>query len=199
MKSTTASGIPNNDHPVRRWTPEEVALLGTMSDRRLARKLRRTRPAVVHKRRKLDIPAKIEGDRFWRPEDVALLGQRSDQYIARLLGRTVGAVQRRRRKAKIFRHPPSPRRQWTPEEDALLGTMSDEQVARRLKCSAPTIALRRAKLKIPTYGSKRTPRRGRAGVSSLLTLSGREGLAGPYRQSSRRAVSPLDRLARSHP
>ena len=69
--------------PRRPWTAEEDALLGTRSDRALARNLGRTVKAVQNRRQ-------LKGVRLmkkWRPEDDKILGTRPDRQVAMLLGR----------------------------------------------------------------------------------------------------------------
>jgi hypothetical protein len=46
---------------VNRWTPEELALLGTLSDREVARRLDRSRTAVTQKRCQLGIANPTDG------------------------------------------------------------------------------------------------------------------------------------------
>jgi hypothetical protein len=75
---------------------EELALLGTMADQRLAPKLKRTRRAVQMMRLTRGIPAIRPGYKYWTPEDDDLLGRRPDREIALLLGHSAEAVKHRR-------------------------------------------------------------------------------------------------------
>jgi hypothetical protein len=81
----------------KRWTVEEDELLGTKSDRALARKLGRSVGAVKGRRHH----RRIRFLKPWRPEDDKVLGTRPDNQIARLLGRPAYAVGWRRRKLGI--------------------------------------------------------------------------------------------------
>jgi len=71
--------------PRRPWTAEEDSLLGTKSDRALARKLGRTVKAVKTRRRLKGVFLVKE----WRPEDDKILGTRPDRQVALLLGRLI--------------------------------------------------------------------------------------------------------------
>jgi hypothetical protein len=86
---------------VRYWTPEEDALLGTMPDKKLARRLKRSYEAVAFRRLKEGIPFCNPKRKSWRPEDDQVLGTRPDDQIALLLRRTVAAIKLRRRKLGI--------------------------------------------------------------------------------------------------
>jgi hypothetical protein len=72
------------------WAPEEVALLGTLPDERVARRTHRTVNAVRQKRQELDLrnPA---GHR-WADDELALLGTLPDREVARRLGRSLQSV-----------------------------------------------------------------------------------------------------------
>src|SRR6266536_4106366 len=76
------------------WSPAEDALLGTMTDRKLARKLGRSVKAVKGRRQHKRICFLLKP---WRPEDEKVLGTRPDRQIATLLGRTLMNVAQRRR------------------------------------------------------------------------------------------------------
>lgn len=67
----------------RPWSREEEQLLGTKSDRALARKFGRTTLAVATRRRQLGISLL----KPWRLEDDKLLGLRPDGQVALLLKR----------------------------------------------------------------------------------------------------------------
>jgi len=77
------------------WTPEDVALLGTDTDRASGIKLGRTREAVQRERWLRKIPAirdrrlRIKG---WGAIELLLFEQYSDAEIAKLLRRDVNEV-----------------------------------------------------------------------------------------------------------
>jgi hypothetical protein len=77
-----------------RWTPQEVALLGTMPDEELAARIGKTPVAVRQKREELGI-ANPTANR-WTAEDIALLGTLPDEEVARLVGRSRTAVTQKR-------------------------------------------------------------------------------------------------------
>ena len=80
--------IPSQHKPPspsrRRWTAEEDSLLGTKSDRALARRFGRTVKAVKARRQLKGVFLMKE----WRPEDDKILGTRPDRQVAMLLGRS---------------------------------------------------------------------------------------------------------------
>ncbi len=84
-----------------RWTPDDIALLGTLPDTEVARRTGRTVNAVRLKREELGIPNQA-GNR-WRPEDITLLGRLPDREVARSLGRPLHAVTQKRCKLGIPR------------------------------------------------------------------------------------------------
>ncbi len=81
------------------WTPEDIALLGTVPDEDVARKTSRTVEAVRQKREKLGIPNPA-GNR-WRQDEAALLGTLPDREVARRPGRSLQSVTQKRIKLGI--------------------------------------------------------------------------------------------------
>src|SRR6267143_179400 len=67
------------------WTVQEQALLGTMPDGELAKKLGRTFVAVIVRRDRLRIPCFESRLRRWTPKEDALLGKMRDDTLARKL------------------------------------------------------------------------------------------------------------------
>ena len=84
---------------IRRWTPEEVSLLGGDSDLNVARRLGRNKWSVWEKRKSLGIAP--FGPREWTEEDESWLGTDTDEAVAKDLGRTAQAVRLRRNKLGI--------------------------------------------------------------------------------------------------
>jgi len=106
-----------------RWTRDEEALLGSISDRALAWKLGRTIVAVAARRHLKH----IRTTKTWRPEDDRVLGTRPDSQIARLLKRRPDNVRWRRLKLGIpcrYVHRP-----WKKTHLDLLGAIPDQEVA----------------------------------------------------------------------
>jgi hypothetical protein len=84
--------IPGDHGP--RWTPAEVALLGTMPDEEVAARTGKTPGAVRQKREELGIPNPAANT--WTAEDIALLGTLPDEAVAARLGRSRTAVTQKR-------------------------------------------------------------------------------------------------------
>jgi hypothetical protein len=77
-----------------RWTPAELALLGTLRDEEVAARTGKTPGAVRQKREELGIPNPAANR--WTAEDLALLGTMPDGEVARLLSRSRAAVTQKR-------------------------------------------------------------------------------------------------------
>jgi hypothetical protein len=137
----------------------EEELLGTMSDRKLARQLNRTVDSVAARRRARRIPIFHSKIHKWTPDDDKLLTERPDAQVAMLLGLSRLAVQRRRLRLGIFRAGRDyvRLRPWQPEEDALLGTASDMELARRLGRRISAVRQRRIQLGLQTPCRHWTP------------------------------------------
>jgi hypothetical protein len=132
------------------WLPEEDALLGTMSDEKLAKKL--GRPVTTVTGRRMGKHVWLH-KRLWRPEDDKLLGTRPDREVARLLGRLKVTVSARRRSLGIkccYEHRP-----WPQHELAMLGVLSDIEVARLTGHPEGAVKSKRRQLGTPRANSKR--------------------------------------------
>lgn len=144
----------------RPWTEKEVALLGTVPDLELARRLNRTKGSIVDKRNQLRIYRyrNRPGYGAWKGIEDALLGKFADSEVARRLGRPKRVVRRRRNKLGI----PSfwMKREWTAAETALPGKLPDQVVAEKLVRPAKHVMLKRRALRIffrgfnPVTGSR---------------------------------------------
>jgi len=83
----------------REFTPEELALLGNVTDAEAADRIGLSRNAVgKHRRRRQIAPKHRHGPspRPWTQEEDALLGTMSDQAVADRLGVSLGLVWKRR-------------------------------------------------------------------------------------------------------
>ena len=82
-------GIP----PFRqeRFTPAQIALLGTVPDRDLAETWGVHTTTVADLRKRNGVPA-FQAQKHWTPEEVALLGTMPDAEVARRVGRSREAV-----------------------------------------------------------------------------------------------------------
>ena len=129
-----------------RWSSDEDGLLGTMPDKKLVRRLKRSYDAAAVHRLNKGIPHCNPKRKSWRLEDDKVLGSRPDGQIAMLLRRTVVAIKDRRRKLGIHAKGARLSRLWTAVEDQLLGTRSDPELVRKLGRSLESIRNHRRKL-----------------------------------------------------
>jgi len=79
-----------------RWTKEELALLGRLSDEEVASRTGHPVGSVFQKRHDLGIPNPHPKRRSWQPQEDALLGTATDKIIATRLGRDKSTVAQRR-------------------------------------------------------------------------------------------------------
>jgi hypothetical protein len=138
------------------WPRPLLALLGKISDTRLARLAGVSRETVFFERQRRKTDASQPHLRYeWTAETISLLGTAGDAQVAAMLGITRGAVFRQRLLLGIPPHTPAPHQvpeyHWEAEDLALLGKMPDQQLAARLGISAGTVCRQRHRLKIPAY------------------------------------------------
>src|SRR5262249_5647078 len=81
------------------WIPADIALLGTVPDKEIARRAGRTVGAVRQKREELGIPNPA-GNR-WAAQGIALLGTMPDREVAGRPGRSLQGVAQKRIKRGI--------------------------------------------------------------------------------------------------
>jgi hypothetical protein len=129
---------------LRRFEKAEDELLGTMTDRKLAKRLGCNESVVQVRRCKLGIRCHRHK---WTPKADQLLGQMSDEAAARQIGCSVSAIKNRRFLLCIPQFEPG-WKHWNAEEDQLLGTMPDSAVAKKLG-RASGVRSRRLELGIP--------------------------------------------------
>jgi hypothetical protein len=159
-------GIPKFEEKSRRWTKEEVAVLGTMPDAIVAQKLNRTKQAIRMQRRLRGIAPVAEDlpkAKIWTAREEKMLGRFSDVELAEKLGRTVLAVACRR--SGLGKEAKDPlRRPWTTEEEQLLGKFTDEQAQLDRRVSSTRIGHSPSDRCIPGMDAKRNQNAGdRAG------------------------------------
>jgi hypothetical protein len=149
-------------HPLKRkriiWTRNTIAMLGTIPDAALARKLRVAVGTVLRRRQKLGIPASRPPNSIqWTPEMIATLGRTPDRDFARTYGMNFLTVYKKRldlgircyaRKSRTWHY-------WTKKEIALLGKMPDGDVALRTGIHKASVAWKRGKLNIPPFTTRR--------------------------------------------
>lgn len=126
------------------WSEEEDALLGTMPDKPLAKKLGRSVEAVCARRHEKRISLR----RKWRPDEERRLGTLPDAQVAKLLQRDQASVTERRRRLGI----PSFEEKQRSAVEQKLTAMSDVTIARLMRRSHRLVR-RRA-----TPGRTRPPR-----------------------------------------
>src|SRR6266850_7609307 len=141
-RANTKTGEPRAPE----WAMHEQALLGTMPDAEVAKRIGRTLVAVGVRRRRTGIP-NYRPVKRWTPEEDKLLGTMPDRLLARKLQRTIIAVTGRRYQL----HVPGiteENHHWRPEDDALLGRRPDGQIAQLLGISEQAVKHRRFRLRI---------------------------------------------------
>jgi hypothetical protein len=125
---------PSKNGKRHKWTRRQIAMLGTISDAALSRKLGLCTGTVFEKRQKLGITASRPAKTInWTREVIASLGKIPDSEVARIHGMNILTVYKKRvdlgircyaRKSKTWHY-------WTKKEIALLGKMPDGDVALR--------------------------------------------------------------------
>ncbi len=152
---------PSKNGKRHNWTRRQIAMLGTIPDAALSRKLGLCIGTVFEKRQKLGIPASRPPKTInWTPAVVASLGKIPDGEVARIHGMNILSVHKKRvalgircyaRKSKTWHY-------WTKKEIVLLGKMPDGDVALRTGINKASVAWKRCKLKIPSFTQKRPKR-----------------------------------------
>ena len=130
----------------RPWSPEEDALLGTLPDRELAKKLGRSRSAVAGRRfgKRARARAQLHPP-VWDADQDALVRRGTLVQAARQLQRPLWVVQERRRALGVARMQPRAL-VWTAEQDDIVRRQTIEEAARLLGRSTSTVEKRRRKL-----------------------------------------------------
>lgn len=131
--------------PQRRWTDDEIALLGTDTDRAIANALGLPINVITNKRARLGISCLAQR---WKEHEIALIGTAPDSQLARTLGKSASAIRRKRENLGI---PTFGVIQWTDAMIALLGTASDPEVGRKLGIHPSCVQSKREQLGIPPF------------------------------------------------
>lgn len=148
-----------------KWTRSQIAMLGTMPDSEVSRKLDLSISTILKKRQQLGIPGTRPCKTIhWTRDLISMLGKVPDAEVARLGDMNILTAQKKRvslgircyaRKSKSWHY-------WTKKEIALLGTMSDGDVALKIGQKKASVAWKRGKLGIPPFGeayaNKRPPK-----------------------------------------
>ena len=93
-------GIPNY-YLVQRWSEKQLAMVGVMSDKEVARLSHHTVKAVARKRFLMGKPKPDPVMVYWTADQDKLLGAMSDDEVAKRTGRSILAVRKRRRRLRI--------------------------------------------------------------------------------------------------
>ena len=80
------------------WSDEDVALLGTKSDKSVGEILGLPKHVVVYKRKSLGIEASVLEP--WQDDEIRLLGTSTDREVARTLGRSLSSIRTKRARLK---------------------------------------------------------------------------------------------------
>lgn len=127
------------------WDPEDLALLGKMSDYKIAEKIGLDRRAVTTKRESLGIPG-FQRHKKWRDDEIAFLGAISDCELAELLEVPEFVV----RYARSTRGIPALRRDvWADVWASQFGSKSDTEIAAAAGVSVASVVKQRRKRGIP--------------------------------------------------
>lgn len=126
------------------WTAKEDALLGTFTDKEVARRLGYPVTRVRRRRHLLGIASNNPSRRLWTKAEIALLGTQPDREVAPLVNRTLGNVRFKRLALGIPFHNPR-YEAWKPSELAFLGRLPDKEVARRTGHSLTSVRNARTK------------------------------------------------------
>ncbi len=149
-----------------RWNERAIALLGTMSDERVASRLGITDTAVQQKRVSLGIPAfgrsRERTKRVWTQQEVQWLGVESDSEISRRIGidPSVVAAKRRELNIPLANGRTERRRAWSKRELAKLGKISDVEFSRTFHVSRRAIKEKRIELHIKAFAPTTGPQVG---------------------------------------
>ncbi len=139
-----------NVSPGRKWSKEDLALLGTAMDSVIAKKLNCTTEAIKYQRDKKGVPA-FRQLHFWtKAEDKIVMGYSCKEAVWRL-NLPQHAIESRRRSLRAG-NVGIPARKWPAQETALLGKYTDTQLARKLGRSRGTVTWKRRALHIHAKG-----------------------------------------------
>jgi len=156
--------LPDNKKALKNrhhWKRSEIELLGTMTDKELAKKLRIKLQRVYYERKLRGIKPVVKYKKDWTPEEDALIAAMSDEEVVNKIGFiTLTTVRRRRKKLKVAA-PNNPKplaeRQWKLSEIALLGTMTDKALAPQLDVPYHRISNERRRRKIARFPKAQKP------------------------------------------
>jgi hypothetical protein len=87
----------------KRWTPTAIALLGTMPDTHIAKRLGCSQSTVRAKRIRLGIlsPGRTKWAWKWGPWELGMIGKKSDKQVAKITGRSLSEVIAKREELEL--------------------------------------------------------------------------------------------------
>ena len=135
------------------WTALGDSLLGTITDKALARMANIARSSVVNRRNELSIPAFVAQAKkvkyTWSEAEIELLGTKSDVDVGESIGKPSRVVRAKRESLDISRFG----LKWTEDIVSMLGTVYDKDVAAASGFSMTSIERKRRSLNIPPFNA----------------------------------------------
>jgi len=141
---------------VYKWSEENIALLGTISDYAIAKRLGICRDTVYWERKRRGIePWRLHKlpDSIWSPTVISKMGEISDKSLADEIGVSQATVSTKRQMLGI----PSfvTHRAWDAGEVAMLGTAPDKEVAQLIGREVEHVRAARQFRGIPVHRAER--------------------------------------------
>ena len=145
-----------------KWTPQQIALLGKMSDSEAARRAGFTTTAAFVKRTSLGIAPfgkSLKETRFqWKASHLRKLGTVSDATLAQELGISASVVASKRYSSGISSgiYEAKARNPWSKSEISMLGKKPDTVVAKLTGRGRRHVRAKRESLGIPAFQIQRS-------------------------------------------
>lgn len=162
------------------WTPERIAVLGTMPDKQAAKVIGVTNTSAFAKRVSLGIPPfgkSTEAAQFeWKPRDLRRLGKVSDGTLAKEFGISESVVTAKRHSLGITasRGQSRVRREWTKKELAMLGKKPDTVVSELTGRGRRHVRAKRESLGIPPFQQQKTIKWTKAIINRMGKVSNKQ-------------------------
>jgi transcriptional regulator with XRE-family HTH domain len=135
--------MPRKKSQARPWTKQEIDLLGTQDDHKIAKKLGRSYHSVNTKRRTLGIPRFLE--QVFQANKYILFDY-NYKDLAKRLGVSPSTVIDWRNRIRL-----PLKNRWTSDRITLLGTMPDVLFSKRFQIPTSAVRKKRRDLGIPTF------------------------------------------------
>ncbi len=134
------------------WTNQEIALLGTASDKKIAKRIGRSYSTVQSIRNLRGIERFGGSIRRWTKREDAIVRKESASAAVIKTGRSLAAVMGRRHRFGM-----GATAWWKPSEVKLLGTASDESLAARFGRPVSAVRGKRESLSLEKFSTQRRP------------------------------------------